>query len=148
MPASVDLLDVNVWLALTLADHPHHRRARRYWFEEAAAEIAFCRITSLAFLRLCTQPRVMAGNPLTTAEAWMAYHAFRELPEVVLWAKAADCEEGLRTWAQDQAAAPRLWPDAYLAAFARTAGLRMVTFDKDFTCMSDLDLLYLGEDPS
>lgn len=142
---SVDLLDVNVWLSLTLPDHQHHQRARQYWFEESAPEVAFCRVTSLAFLRLSTQPKVMAGQPLSVPEAWLAYQAFRELPEVLLLEEPTACEEALRSWALNAASTPRLWTDAYLAAFARSAGARMVTFDRDFTRMGSFDLLYLGE---
>lgn len=35
------------------------------------------------------------------------------------------------------------WTDAYLAAFAQWAGLRMVSFDKGFTRYSDLPHLVL-----
>jgi len=38
---------------------------------------------------------------------------------------------------------PKLWTDAYLAAFARAGGLRLVSFDHDFTRFADLDLLLL-----
>lgn len=142
---SIDLLDVNVWLALSVADHSGHQRARQYWFEESANEIAFCRVTSLGFLRLSTQPKVMNGRPLAVAEAWLAYQAFQNLPEVVHLAEHATCEDGLRSWSLSESATPRLWTDAYLAAFARSTGARMISFDRDFTRMEDLDLLFLGE---
>jgi predicted nucleic acid-binding protein len=37
-----------------------------------------------------------------------------------------------------------LLTDAYLAAFAESAGLRMVTFDKDFERFDGLDCLRLA----
>jgi predicted nucleic acid-binding protein len=37
-----------------------------------------------------------------------------------------------RQLAETETASPKLWMDAYLAAFAITGGLRLVTFDKDF----------------
>lgn len=34
-PDLPDLLDANVWIALSVADHLHHATARRYWTEQA-----------------------------------------------------------------------------------------------------------------
>jgi uncharacterized protein len=143
MNGTVDLVDVNVWLALSVPDHVHHDRARRYWYEESAAELAFCRVTSLAFLRLSTQPAVMGGNPLTVSQAWKAYQALRQLPEVILAREPDGCEARLGTWVNEGAASPRLWTDAYLAAFAVAGGFRFATLDRDFRRFPDLDLLHL-----
>src|SRR5579872_6731962 len=60
---AIDLPDINLWLALSVGDHAHHERAERYWYDESAEEIAFCRITALGFLRLCTNSSVMSGAP-------------------------------------------------------------------------------------
>jgi len=74
------------------------------------------------------------GNPpLTNREAWQIYQTF-----------AADDRLGL----VDQepagiAASPKLWMDAYLAAFARSAGHTLVTTDAAFTQFADLDLRLL-----
>ena len=38
---------------------------------------------------------------------------------------------------------PNLWTDAYLAAFANCAGLRLVTFDEGFYRFKGLDVLIL-----
>jgi predicted nucleic acid-binding protein len=38
---------------------------------------------------------------------------------------------------------PNLWTDAYLAAFAKCAGLRLVTFDQGFSRFKGLELLTL-----
>lgn len=86
----------------------------------------------------------MAGRPLSVAEAWIAYQAFQNLPEVIHLAEPAACETKLRSWAFGESATSRLWTDAYLAAFSWSAGARMVSFDRDFTRMEDLDLLFLG----
>jgi len=37
----------------------------------------------------------------------------------------------------------RQWTDAYLAAFAKAGGLRLVSFDGDFVHFDGLDLLRL-----
>jgi toxin-antitoxin system PIN domain toxin len=139
----IDLPDINVWLAFSVADHAHHSRARHYWYEESGDRLAFCRVTALGFLRLATNTAVMAGKPLTVLEAWQAYGDFRRLPEVVLATEPEDCEAWLGEWAQGERPTPRQWTDAYLAAFARSGGLRLVSFDGDFDRFDGLDLLRL-----
>ena len=57
-PLVGDLPDLNVWLALVLADHPHHAAARRYWDKVrpgpavVGPQIWFCRATMLGLVRL------------------------------------------------------------------------------------------------
>lgn len=142
MADATDLLDLNVWLALAVADHPAHAGARRYWYQEAGSRIAFCRLTVLGFLRLSTNPTVMGGNPFTVREAWEAYRAFRRLDEVVLAAEPVSCEAVLESWVLGTIV-PRLWTDAYLAAFARAGGFRLVSFDGDFSRFDGLDFARL-----
>lgn len=139
----IDLPDINVWLALSVADHIHHARARHYWYEEASDRLAFCRVTALGFLRLLTNAAAMDGQPLTVPQAWRAYGDFRRLPEVVLTAEPEGCETWLEQWALGGRPAPRQWTDAYLAGFAKTGGLRFVSFDGDFARFDGLDLLRL-----
>lgn len=143
MAGAIDLPDVNVWLAFSVADHAHHQRARRYWYEESAGQLAFCRVTGLGFLRLSTNKMAMAGKPLTVPQAWQAYAAFRRLPDVILVDEPENCETWLEHWAMGKSPTPRQWTDAYLAAFARAAGLRLVSFDGDFKGFESLDLLRL-----
>ena len=64
------LPDVNVWLALKVAEHLYHAAATQ-WFETPEHEqIAFCRVTQMGFLRVLTNARVMADAPLTPERAW------------------------------------------------------------------------------
>jgi len=139
----IDLPDINVWLAFSVADHEHHQRARHYWYEEAGDQLAFCRVTALGFLRLSTNSTVMKEKPLTVPQAWQAYRAFRQLPEVLLAGEPEGCDTWLEHWALGKRPAPRQWTDAYLAAFARAAGMRFVSFDGGFTHFDGLDLLHL-----
>ena len=144
VPAAADLPDVNVWLAISVPDHPHHARARRYWHEEAADRIWFCRITCLGYVRLSTTPAAMQGSPLTVPQAWNAYRAFCRLPEVAFAPEPPGCETLLESWAADGAFSARQWTDAYLAAFARVSAFRVVSFDRDFARFERLDFLHLG----
>jgi predicted nucleic acid-binding protein len=85
----------------------------------------------------------MGRQPLTVPQAWQAYGGFRRLPEVVLAAEPEDCEAWLERWARGASPSPRQWTDAYLAAFAKAGGLRLVSFDGDFSRFDGLDLLQL-----
>ena len=137
-----DLPDVNVWLALADGNHVHHAAAQHYWQHQAAGVVAFCRVSMLGFLRLSTHRGVLS-RPLTAAEACDIYHAWRrdggvgfvdEPPAAEALFRELTCQPGF----------PRhLWTDAWLAACARNAGCRVVSFDADFKRIPDLDLLLL-----
>jgi hypothetical protein len=54
-----------------------------------------------------------------------------------------------RWWTQHAlrpTASPKLWMDAYLAAFARAAGYTLVTTDAAFRQFEGVDILLLGSD--
>jgi hypothetical protein len=67
--------DVNVWFALAVADHPHHRPALAWWSGESSLA-GFCHLTQLGLLRLLTTASAMGGQPLTNEEAWRVYDGF------------------------------------------------------------------------
>jgi uncharacterized protein len=138
-----DLLDINVWLALAVQEHPHHAAARRYWDRVqldmqmtpsvAPQKIYFCRTTMLGLVRLLCQPKVVGEGALTLDKAWAVYQNFRALPIIDLLADPVGCDAQIQTLLSTQAALPaRLWTDAYLAALAQSSGMRLVTFDSDF----------------
>jgi len=144
-PPAGDLPDVNVWLALAVSDHPHHSAARTYWDNAAAPRLWFCRVTMLALVRLMCQPRVMGEAALDLAQAFDVYRRFTALPEIGIGGEPEGCEATLEamTSALEPPLPARLWTDAYLAAFAIGAGLRLVTFDRDFGRFANLDCLRL-----
>jgi len=141
--AAIDLLDLNLWLALIDPDHQHHARARRYWECEAAGEIAFCRVTMFGLLRLLTHSRVMHGAPFTPAEAWDAYHAFAALPEICFVEDSLSAEKRFELLSRIPEFRAHRWTDAWIAALASSAGARVVSFDSDFTTFPDLEFLHL-----
>lgn len=144
----MNLCDANVWLALALSRHVHHRTARR-WFETVAepGTILFCRATQQTLLRLLTNSSVLApyGNrPLTNVQAWRAYEAFASDDRVALRIdEPTNLQSHWKQFAARDTASPKLWMDAYLAAFAITAGLRLVTTDIAFRQFAGLDHLVL-----
>jgi predicted nucleic acid-binding protein len=62
----------------------------------------------------------------------------------VFYAEPIDLEQHLRRYTASGRVSPKLWQDAYLAAFARAAKLRLVTFDGGFQQFEGLHLTLLG----
>lgn len=144
MRSSSDLLDANLWLALALEGHSHHGRAKRYWQEEAAPMTAFCRLTHLALLRHLTNKAVMGRQRLSLPAAWKKGAEFLALPEVRMLAEPVGLDAQLGAFSDGGATSPNWWTDAYLAAFGKCAGMRLVTFDHGFAKFAGLDVLILG----
>ncbi|NJL18755.1 MAG: PIN domain-containing protein [Bdellovibrionaceae bacterium] len=134
MPAS--LFDSSAWVAAVFPKHPFHSHAQAALEAATAYEPAvFCRATQVSFLRLITTPHLLrqydAGR-LTNASALEELKLLLSRPEI------ADIDEPSGTaalwWRLSalESASPKVWMDAYLAAFAITGGLRFVTLDGDF----------------
>lgn len=145
----MNLCDGNVWLALALSAHAHHGAARDWLGSiDEAATVLFCRATQQTLLRLLTHASVLApyGNPpLTNDEAWAAYEAFLADDRIVLRADEPPAlESRWKEFALGGAASPKVWMDAYLAAFAVSGAHRLVTTDTAFEQFEGLDLLVLG----
>jgi toxin-antitoxin system PIN domain toxin len=138
-----DLLDASVWLPLSAPGHLHYPRARRYWDEEAASKLAFCRITALALLRHLTNPRILGHSALDGRAAWHALGTWLAHPEVTLLREPAGLDEILGQWAGRLDLRAGKWTDAYLAAFALASGCRLVAFDADFDRYPGVEFLHL-----
>ncbi|MFM2073751.1 MAG: hypothetical protein RJB34_56 [Pseudomonadota bacterium] len=134
--ASGDLPDVNVWVALCSAAHPFHSAAMRYW--QAACETAtplwFCRITMMGLVRVLSQPRAMGANALNLTQAMALYRQWLETPAVGLLLEPPGLDHAIEQLllSRGEPHPARVWTDLGLAATAQSAGLRMVTFDRDF----------------
>ena len=63
------LIDINVWLALSLEQHPQHLAAARWYASLSDPALLFCRFTMLGFLRLLTNRQVMGDSTMTVAGA-------------------------------------------------------------------------------
>lgn len=137
-----DLLDVNVWLALAIEEHPHHETAAAYWASHATTARYFCRLSAMSLVRLLTHPRLMADRPLTLTKAWALYRNFATLPGVAMIGEQESLDVDLAALLAPRLP-PRLFTDAYFAALAHQTHLRLVTFDKDFERFEGLALLRL-----
>ena len=134
MPGS--LFDSNVWLALTFESHPFHeigRRALRDCGPDSAA--IFCRATEQSFLRLASTPALLAkydSTGLNNHDVIGFLTEFYQLGNVSFAEESPAIRDQWLALADRETASPKLWMDAYLAAFAISGNLRLVTFDRDF----------------
>ena len=148
MPGS--LFDSSVWIAAIFPTHPFHEQAQTALHDATpAAPAVFCRSTQQSVLRLASTPALLktyGADGLTNRDALVALDALLALAQVcereeppgtvVLWHRLAGRDT----------ASPKVWMDAYLAAFAMGGALRMVTLDHDFKSFvaQGLDLVLLN----
>jgi uncharacterized protein len=137
------LADSNVWLALALSKHAFHD-ATALWLAQHHGRdaVLFCRSTQQSFLRLLTTRAVLAPYgipPLTNKAAWETFEGFRADARIGWADEAPNLETNWKRLAAGPKASPKLWMDAYLAAFAISGGLQLVTTDKAFKQFKGLD---------
>lgn len=148
MPGS--LLDTNVWLAAVFTTHPFHQAAQKNLQQATPAEPAvFCRSTQQSFLRLASTPTLLKAYGaigLTNIDALVALGALLALPQVCEREEPPGTFALWQRLASRDTASPKVWMDAYLAAFAISGGLRMVSLDQDFKSFarSGLKLVLIG----
>ena len=142
MSATGDLLDVNVWLAFALEGHPHHREAVDAWSD--LDRPSFCRVTQLSFVRLLGNADVMGRSVFEPERAWAEYERMKASGAVHFREEPAALESSLKGFTKGAKASRDFWTDAYLAAFARSGGMRLVTFDTGFMRFRSVEVLLLG----
>ena len=129
--------DTNVWVALQFKRHLHHQIVVDFMKTRAKeAPVFFARIVEQSFLRLITTAAICRTYNVsvhTNAQAVQILNGWRSCSYI-------DCldEEppGTRAlWLELAAipsASPKVWMDAYLAAYAIRAGIPLATLDSDF----------------
>lgn len=130
------LYDVNLWVALSFAAHPHHGPASRHFkARDSAQPAAFCRLTQQAFLRLVSTPliqRTYDSPSIANATAWSKCQDLLALPQVLWLDEPEDLSDLWQNLACLPSASPKVWTDSYLAAFAIGHDIEFVTLDGDF----------------
>ena len=127
--------DVNVLLAASRSDHPHHGVARG-WLEQALSNAAHAAMLTLqpmviaSFLRLVTHPRVFA-QPTPMPDALRFIDALLAAPGVQQPSLGGEWPT-LRKLCADKALSANAVPDAWLAAAVIHQGEHLVSFDADF----------------
>jgi toxin-antitoxin system PIN domain toxin len=125
--------DVNVWLALVVVEHTHAHAARQ-WAEHASGDwLVLSRITQMGLLRL-----------LTGAAAWRIAEGLLERENIRFVKEPDGLERDWRNLTPAGHIGPNFWTDAYLAAFARTTGFTLVTFDRGFSKHRDIPVKILS----
>lgn len=144
------LFDTSAWLAAVFEQHPLHSLARRALQQATPTEPAvFCRATQQSFLRLVSTAalaKTYGVPPLTNRDALMTLDTLQALPQLAWRDEPPGVFAQWCILAVLDSASPKVWMDAYLAAFAIAGGLRMVTLDRDFKNFvpQGLDLVLLN----
>jgi uncharacterized protein len=142
------LPDSNVWLALALSKHVFHGPTCAWLADRKPEETAlFCRSTQQSFMRLLTTRAVLNPYgipPLSNKAAWSAYEGFLADERIAWVEEPRGLESHWKRLATRSQASPKLWMDAYLAAFAIAGGYQLVTTDKAFNQFKGLNHVVLA----
>ena len=141
---AVDLPDINVWIALSAPEHAHRIRADRYWHESAPEMVVFNIVTMLGLVRISSNAPLFHGSAKTPIGAWMQFQKWMDLPGTSFMEDSPEVRKTLDTIIHSGVVTGKTFTDAYLAAFAISNGLRLVSFDSDFHRFTDLDFLHLN----
>jgi uncharacterized protein len=133
------LCDVNLLLALVTDRHAHHASAVRWFDTLAAGDALVCRIAQMGLLRLLNNPTVMQEETLTVDACWDVWKRMLEDERIQFTIfEPPNLDAAFEHLMSGRVFSPRLWTDAYLAAFANTGGLILATFDQGFRTFSGL----------
>jgi toxin-antitoxin system PIN domain toxin len=132
------LVDANLLIYAVVEEAPEHEAAVA-WLDErmsGTARVGLPWPSLLAFVRVVANPRAVE-RPLSLPEAWRRVRAWLAQPPA--WVpppteRHADVLEGLLLPER----APRLVPDAHLAALAIEHGLVLCSADRDFSRFAGL----------
>lgn len=130
------LIDSNCWLAVAFDRHGSHAAAVQA-IDEATSEFpaCFCRATEQSILKLLSTAAIQTTyeSPLITNEdAIRLLNEWQSGPNVTFVEEPSGTRELWLRLADRNTASPKLWMDAYLAAFAISGEFRFVTNDKAF----------------
>ena len=141
------LPDLNVWFALCIPQHVHHRSVLSWFMKAEHEKVVFCRSTQQGLLRLLTT-RAITGPfglvPFSNRQAISRINAIMEDERIAFVEEPAHLWEQWLHFADSRHASPKLWMDAHLAAFAHSGGYQLVTLDKAFKQFKGLRLELLS----
>jgi toxin-antitoxin system PIN domain toxin len=124
------LVDVNLLVAAIHDRHAWFRVAREWFQVRQSREVRLCRAVQLSLLRLSTNRHVTGGTVPTASEAWTALERVEADPRVEFQPEPAGVMAVMKEWTSGTHLSGSGWTDAYLAAFAHQAGLRIATMDR------------------
>jgi len=127
--------DVNVLIAASRSDHPHHQTAYA-WLDAAAAACAdgatlrLMPMVVASFLRLVSSAKIFV-HPTPVEDAVKFLHALFAVPGVEMPYLGAEWPI-MRQLCIEKKLSANAIPDAWLAAAVIQLGEHLVTFDSDF----------------
>ncbi len=127
--------DVNVLIAASRSDHPHHKTAFAVLDQTLAAcadgaSLKLMPMVVASFVRLVTNPKIFV-QPTPVADAIGFVDALIAVPGVEMPSLSAEWPI-LRQLCMEKKLAANDIPDAWLAASVIQLGEHLVTFDADF----------------
>jgi toxin-antitoxin system PIN domain toxin len=127
--------DVNVLVAASRSDHPHHAVARDWLGEALSASESGVALTLMpmvlaSFLRLVTSPKIFhestsIGDAIAFVDAMLGSPGVQLAPLGPEWSK-------LRQLCLDKQLTSNDVPDAWVSAAVVHLGEHLVSFDRDF----------------
>ena len=139
------LSDVNVLLALAAECHARHTEVRRWWEGRPRDEsLHICRPVQMALLRLMGSEAALGTDAVTLPSAWALYASMLASGRFSFTMEPPEFEAMWELLSRPFKRSPKVVMDAYLAAFARAGGFRLVTLDRAFSQFPGLDYLLIG----
>lgn len=84
----------------------------------------------MGLLRLLTNAVVMGSDVLPSQQAWRVYRGILADERIRFAPEPVALEQEWRKLTDQDRPTPKIWTDAYLAAFARAGGMQLVTLDR------------------
>jgi toxin-antitoxin system PIN domain toxin len=126
------LLDLNVWLALSWANHMHSDAAWAWFSRQGDNRFFIWRFTQIGLLRLLATSAVMGEDVRTVGEAWKVYDRWLEDSRVGIRPETVGLDAAFRaaTRPVSRLSSPKALGDYYLLAVSRVTDATLVTFDR------------------
>lgn len=131
-----NLVDLNVLIALTDAEHIHREKAERWFLSEGKDNWGICPLTEAGFIRVTTNP-ARPGGAVSVDKAIAILQALRSSPGCCYW-PTSEAESWVAVTAPfaNRITGHQQITDAYLLGLAIKEGGVLVTFDRGLRYMA------------
>ena len=138
------LADANILLPLLLSEHEHHEPVLRWFDHLSAGQVHLCRVVHLTLIRLLGNPAILGKRALSASAAWTLIDELMEDERMEFAPEPSSLALVLPKLFRYSVPTNKLVGDAYLAAFAIAAQLRLATLDQGFQQFKEVDLELLS----
>ena len=134
------LSDINVLLALVAECHAGHQKARGWWERQSSDRpVHVCRLVQMGLLRLMSSESALGEEAVTLSAGWATYATLLASGRFAFTLEPPGLDALWELYCRPFRRSPKVVMDAYLAAFARAGGYRLVTMDRAFAQVPELD---------